>query len=118
MMAREVLGPIGNKTYKEYAGIVVGSAKQLLALVDDVLDLSKMEATGVVLKKETYDPVMHSKKVAASFTYISKEKNISLEVISGPDAPRLITGDPRVANQIQHLKKDARIRPLYLQKVR
>jgi len=40
----EQLGPIGNDRYKEYVGDIQNGAQHILALVNDLLDLSKIEA--------------------------------------------------------------------------
>jgi PAS domain S-box-containing protein len=44
LMRRELYGPVGHDKYREYLGDVHRSAQLLLALIDDVLDLSKIEA--------------------------------------------------------------------------
>ena len=40
MIASEVLGPVGNPRYKEYAWDIVASGRRLLAMVDSVLEFS------------------------------------------------------------------------------
>lgn len=45
-----VFGPIGNPRYQEYAGIVHNSAHHLMAILNDVLDLSKIEAGSMEIR--------------------------------------------------------------------
>jgi PAS domain S-box-containing protein len=39
----EVLGPVGNGTYREYAGDIHASGARLLSVINDVLDVSRLE---------------------------------------------------------------------------
>ena len=51
----EMMGPIGNPKYGEYASDVFDSAQHLLGLINDILDLSKIEAGKMELEEEDVD---------------------------------------------------------------
>ncbi len=52
IMVGEMFGPIGDKRYKEYAQDILSSGQHLLALINDILDMSKIEAGKMNLRFE------------------------------------------------------------------
>ena len=44
ILEKELMGPIGNRKYKEYASDIFDSGQHLLSLINDLLDMSKLEA--------------------------------------------------------------------------
>src|SRR5258708_10077839 len=44
IIAEECFGPVGSKRYKEYAGDIHSSGAHLLSLINDLLDVAKIEA--------------------------------------------------------------------------
>jgi signal transduction histidine kinase len=55
MLAMEIYGPLGDPRYKDYVNDVRGSGRHLLALVNDILDLSKVDAGKLELQDELID---------------------------------------------------------------
>jgi PAS domain S-box-containing protein len=56
VIAGEMLGPIGTSKYIGYARDVVASAEHLLGIINDILDVSKLEAGKLELAVERVDP--------------------------------------------------------------
>lgn len=68
---------------RRYVDIIDGSTQSLLALVNDILDVSGLEAGGVVLHPGPLSLRKLAKSVAASFSLIVQEKGLSLKVEIG-----------------------------------
>lgn len=52
VMKAEIMGPMGNPTYKEYASNIHESGRHLLNLINEILDLSRIEAGRYELREE------------------------------------------------------------------
>ncbi len=52
LMAMETFGPLGHKRYQDYSKDIHGSGVHLLALINDILDLSRIDAGEGVLGEE------------------------------------------------------------------
>lgn len=51
----QMFGPLGNDKYIEYAGDIKDSAQHLLDLINDILDMARIEAEKLELHQETFD---------------------------------------------------------------
>ena len=99
LIHRESFGPLGNEQYKEYVGDILGAGKNLLGIVNDILDLSKIETNKMEFVEEEVlvsEIVEECRQVVADRA--EKEK-ITLSCIIAKDLPRVIA-DARVIRQI------------------
>ncbi|MHB8286018.1 MAG: PAS domain-containing sensor histidine kinase, partial [Caulobacteraceae bacterium] len=55
IMVHEMFGALGDRRYKEYAQDILSSGQHLLALINDILDMSKIEAGKMALSYEWMD---------------------------------------------------------------
>lgn len=55
ILKQELLGPLGTEKYVEYAEDIFSSARHLLALINDLLDMSKVDAGKWQLKRNKID---------------------------------------------------------------
>lgn len=55
VMASETFGPVGNANYLEYVNNIHASGQHLLALINDLLDLSKVESGKLEFREEDVD---------------------------------------------------------------
>ena len=52
MLSNELLGPLGNVNYRSYAKDIHGSARHLLSIIDDLLNLSRLDVVGTEPHRE------------------------------------------------------------------
>lgn len=78
---------------KEFADVVKFSANHLLNLINDILDLSKIEAQKLVLYRTKFSL---SSLIASSLSLLSsqsRQKNLSIKSEIAPDVPNELIGD-------------------------
>jgi two-component system cell cycle sensor histidine kinase PleC len=99
MMSEEMFGPIGDRRYKEYARDILSSGQHLLALINDILDMSKIEAGKMTLRPE---PVRMSEVIEDALRLIrnrAEAAGLTLVVDVAEDAP-VVEADYRAVKQI------------------
>lgn len=99
MMMKETFGPLGHDKYSEYMGDVHLSARHLLEIINEVLDMSKIEAGRVELHEEAFDLIGLCDSVVRIVS--SRVFSSDLKVIFKPltNFPELFA-DPRLMRQI------------------
>ena len=85
---------------RQYIKILLESGKSLLNLIDDILDLTKIEAGEVLFESMSFDlekVVDNSFKISA---YTGHQKSLDLDFCISPEVPRHLLGDPHRLQQI------------------
>ncbi|MBS0471448.1 MAG: hypothetical protein JSR60_10285 [Proteobacteria bacterium] len=99
IIAQECFGPVGSQRYKEYAGDIHSSGAHLLSLINDLLDVAKIEAGKMEIaphpldSKRTFDIAL--KLIGAK----ARERNQTLAIDVAPNCPPLYA-DERALKQI------------------
>ncbi|MEM6490756.1 MAG: ATP-binding protein, partial [Pseudomonadota bacterium] len=99
LLRKEALGPLGHADYAVYAGDMHDSAGHLLALINDLLDLSKVESGRMEIEDE---PVDLNDAVEGAMVMVrqrASETGVKLETSLDPDLPP-IRGDARRLKQV------------------
>jgi len=99
VMAGEMLGPITTQKYVGYARDVLASAEHLLGIINDILDVSKLEAGRLELTEETVELDKLVADVLRLVEVKARAGEIRLDLRSEGPIPRLIA-DPRKIKQI------------------
>jgi len=99
MMASEIYGPLGNERYKEYTQDIVQAAKHLEEMINDILDMSKIEAGKMRLSPALIDPVDAVDGAVKLARRRCADREIALTFDPDDDLPD-INGDHRAIKQM------------------
>lgn len=80
--------------------LIRDAGDNLLALLNDILDLSKLEASKVEIENIAFDPISLTRGAADLLSPRTAAKNLMFEVTMAPDMPTAVRGDPSRIRQI------------------
>lgn len=85
VIEKELFGPIGEPRYVDYAADIQSSGRYLLDMINDILDLSRLEAGRFELTFETIDPNEHFGWTARLLVGEARKHGHTLDVsVAGP----------------------------------
>ncbi|MET3112353.1 CheY-like chemotaxis protein/CHASE3 domain sensor protein/GAF domain-containing protein [Pedobacter sp. CG_S7] len=97
-----------NPDQVKYAGIIHKAGNDLLTLINDILDLTKIESGKTDLNVESVSPLEIKHDMEALFNELAKSKNINFQVNVADNMPeRLLTDLTRVEQIIKNLLSNA-----------
>jgi signal transduction histidine kinase len=98
VMQTELFGPVGHPRYKDYATGILGSGRNLLGLVDSVLDVSRIESGSVPVTQELVALDELARSCIAAMQSQTRNGAVEIANVVPDDLPR-VRVDP------QHLRK-------------
>ena len=99
VIKNELFGPVGVAQYRQYAGDIYDSGAHLLEIINDILDLSKVEAG----KFDLNEMEMQVPELCRSVIHIVKGRadEAGIKLLKGlPEAPPHLLADPRLLKQM------------------
>ena len=101
-MAELLDSALMDQEHKRMIGTIRESGEELLNILNDILDMSKIEAGKMELEAKPFRPMELAARVEDLHSLRAEEKGLSFEVLtgSGADLPRI--GDPHRVRQILH----------------
>ncbi len=98
IMKKELFGPLGDPRYKEYVSDILFSGQHLLSLINDILDMSKIEAGKMTLNVE---PLQMNNMVGQIIRILrGRAEENRLKLIYDETALPEIEADPRAVKQV------------------
>lgn len=106
-MNSEMLGPIGNKSYQSYIHDIHASGQHLLNLINEILDLSRIEAGKYELREEAIRLTHVVEDCVALVRMKANQKQISLKLAMQEGLPRLLADEKAVRQIVLNILSNA-----------
>ncbi len=84
----------------EYVGLIHSSGRHLLALLNEILDISKIDAGKMTLEVVPFSPLRLFEEVVESMRIQATARGIGLELVRDPELPDTIASDPLRVRQV------------------
>jgi PAS domain S-box-containing protein len=95
-----------NQEQEEYLNVIVKSATNLMGVLNDIIEYSKIEAGNVELHEKPFSLHQVVEEVTSSFIEKALEKGISIQSFQDPDLPYEVIGDPVRLRQVLKILTD------------
>ena len=103
----ELMGPLGVACYKEYAGNIRDSGTHLLAIINDILDLSKIEAGKIELSEEIVDVARVIYACTRLIGGRASDARVILEARVAPGLPPILADERKIKQALINLLSNA-----------
>jgi signal transduction histidine kinase/CheY-like chemotaxis protein len=84
----------------EFISVIEKSGENLLTIVNDILDLSKIKAQKIELEAIEFDPVDTFESAVESYAAKAAENKIDFKIFLDPTLPTSLIGDPTKISQV------------------
>ncbi len=89
-----------SETQRTHIETILRSGEHLLALINQILEISKIEAGVITLKNEDFDLVALCEDLKVMFSFRAAEKGLAWKVTLDPQVPRFINADIGKVRQV------------------
>jgi len=89
-----------NSEQREYALLIKQAGQTLLALINDVLDYSKLESGKMELENVDFNLKTAIRECVELFEYQARTKNLEIRIDTDPSTPQWVKGDPGRLRQV------------------
>jgi len=107
LMRGEMLGPIGTPAYKAYLDDINASGQHLLRIINDILDLSRIEAGKRELREELTLLAEIARETCALLALKAREKDITVAEVFEDNLPNIVVDEQAIRQVILNLLSNA-----------
>jgi two-component system cell cycle sensor histidine kinase PleC len=107
IMTNELAGPLGHPSYKEYSRDILMSGQHLLDMINDILDMAKIEAGKMTISPQPIDPVDPVDAALRMIRRKAEEKEINLVLDAAPNLPDIDADHRAIRQMILNLVSNA-----------
>ncbi len=106
-MQNEMLGPVGNEAYKGYVSDIHESGRHLLDLINEILDLSRIEAGKYDLKEEPLRLADVAEDCMALVRLRSTQKALNVKAVFQDGLPKVLADEKAVRQIVLNMLSNA-----------
>jgi len=106
ILLKGIAGPLNNEQLKQLS-MAKGSAQHLLELINDVLDISKIEAGQLVVSLSDFDLVATLSKAVSTVQPLAAKRNLDLIFNSGAESCDINSDERRIGQILLNLINNA-----------
>ena len=99
IFSQELFGALGEARYRDYARLIHESGEHLLNVVNDILDISKIEAGKFKITKAPFDVAKLVESCCDVMRYMAEQKSIDVQIDVAVGLPEL-AADKRACKQM------------------
>ncbi|MEM8617282.1 MAG: PAS domain-containing sensor histidine kinase [Pseudomonadota bacterium] len=99
VMVQELYGPLGDDRYKDYARDILDSGRHLLDMINDILDMAKIEAGKMTVDLRNIDLLEPVDAAVRMIRRKAEEKGVALNLVANEGLP-LVDADHRAIKQM------------------
>jgi PAS domain S-box-containing protein len=107
MMSMQQLGPLGDKRYEEYAADIASSGKHLLDLINDILDVAKIEARQMRLDESAVDLGRTAHESLGFLKATANDGSVAVSVDVAQSMPRVLADERKMKQIVLNLLSNA-----------
>jgi signal transduction histidine kinase len=107
IIQQQFKGPVGNPQYLEFAKAIHDSGRHLVGLIDDILDISKVESGRVTLDERAVHPQALLDQVELLTRPAAEKAQLKLDVHPQRDLPEIFVDERKIRQALLNLISNA-----------